>query len=160
MLAKMVTRPNSRLSRLAAFEISLADRGSSRKQGLIRAIGAGRAHARVSRARSHELQFNGDENWRTYIGIRRDGADKSVWREPMTKIKTLTAMIILSTAVATPVFAKGMNYHSQSFRGAYNQVTAPSLTTEEGRNLEDFGFSGRDSSRVGGEDPSLRPSGS
>ena len=78
----------------------------------------------------------------------------------MTKIKTLTAMIILSTAVATPVFAKGMNYHSQSFRGAYNQVTAPSLTTEEGRNLEDFGFSGRDSSRVVGEDPSLRPSGS
>jgi hypothetical protein len=85
---------------------------------------------------------------------------KSIWRRPMKKIKTLTALIILSTAVATPVFAKGMNYHSQSFRKAYNQVTVPSLSTQEERNIENFGFSGKDPSRVGGEDPSLRPSGS
>jgi hypothetical protein len=163
MLAKMVTRPNSRLSRLAAFEISLADRGSSRKQGLIRAIGAGRTHARVSRARSHELQFNGDENWRTYIGIRRDGADKSVWREPMTKIKTLTAMIILSTAVATPVFAKGNMAHNETLRRAYDQVTVPSFGvtgSQSERNIENFGFSGIDHSFPGGRDPSLNPSGS
>lgn len=85
---------------------------------------------------------------------------KSIWRSPMTKIKTLTAMIILCTAVATPVFAKGMNYHSQSFRKAYNQATVPSFSAQEDRNIENFGFSGMDPSRVGGEDPSLRPSGS
>lgn len=77
----------------------------------------------------------------------------------MTKIKTLTALMILSTAVATPVFAKGVSYHNQSFRGAYDQMSVPSVT-EQSRNIEDFGFSGRDPSRVGGEDPSLRPSGS
>lgn len=106
-----------------------------------------------------EIEFNGLDGMRTYIGVRRGSADKSIWRKPMTKIKTLTALVILSTAVATPVFAKGMNYHSRSFRGAYNQVTAP-LSASESRNLQDFGFSGRDRSFVGGEDPSLRPSGS
>jgi hypothetical protein len=77
----------------------------------------------------------------------------------MIKTKALTAAMILSVAVATPVFAKGMNYHSKTFRGAYNQVTVPS-SSEGARNIQDFGFSGRDPSRVGGEDPSLRPSGS
>jgi hypothetical protein len=51
-------------------------------------------------------------------------------------------------------------------RGAYDQYretydlwggsSAP-LTSEEERNKEDFGFSGRDPSRVGGEDPYLSP---
>ena len=79
----------------------------------------------------------------------------------MTKIKTLTALLLLSTAVATPVLAK--DYHHRSFRGAYNQMTEPSFaipSTEAGRNVENFGFSGMDRSRVGGEDPSLHPSGS
>jgi hypothetical protein len=105
------------------------------------------------------MQFNGLDGMWTYIGLRRASADKSIWRKPMTKIKTLTALVILSTAVATPVFAKGVNYHNRSFRGAYNQVTAPSFGSEA-RNVEDFGFSGRDRSWVGGEDPSLHPSGS
>ena len=81
----------------------------------------------------------------------------------MTKIKTLTAVIILSTAVATPVFAKGGTYHNRSFRGAYNQMTEPSFAvprSQAERNIENFGFSGRDPSRVGGWDPSLHPSGS
>lgn len=81
----------------------------------------------------------------------------------MTKIKTLTAVMILSTAVVTPVFAKANLPHNESFRGAYNQMTEPSFAlpqTRAERNIENFGFSGRDPSRVGGWDPSLNPSGS
>jgi hypothetical protein len=61
----------------------------------------------------------------------------------MTTLKTLSAAIILSAA--------------------YNQMTEPFYAapqTQGERNIENFGFSGRDPSRVGGEDPSLRPSGS
>jgi hypothetical protein len=81
----------------------------------------------------------------------------------MTKMKTLTAVVILSTAVATPVFAKAGTVHLEKFRGAYNQMSAPSFavpSTQAERNIENFGFSGRDPSRVGGWDPSLNPSGS
>jgi len=100
----------------------------------------------------------------------------------VTKMKALSAVIILSTTFAAPVFAQdaigagyGMrpqlvtNYRSNyrpddlNFRGSYNQSGAsyytPPLTSEEQRNLEDFGFSGRDPSRVGGEDPYLHPGG-
>jgi hypothetical protein len=45
------------------------------------------------------------------------------------------------------------------YRGTYdqsNRYSAP-LTPEEERNKEDFGFSGRDPSRVGGENPYLNP---
>jgi hypothetical protein len=100
----------------------------------------------------------------------------------MIKMKALGAAIILSAAVATPVFAQdagaigpGNRYGSlqpvtnyrgafnQTFRGAYNQSGAPSyapaLTNEERRNIENFGFSGRDPSRVGGEDAWLHPGG-
>jgi len=104
-------------------------------------------------------------------------------RNPMIRMKALGAAIILSAAVATPVFAQDagaigpgnrsglesqpvMNYRgafNQSFRGAYNQSGAPfsarPLTNEERRNIEDFGFSGRDPSRVGGEDAWLHPGG-
>jgi hypothetical protein len=77
----------------------------------------------------------------------------------MTNVKTLTAAFILSAAIATPAFAH-TKHHSQlnDFRGAYNQLDPYSIQAQ--RNLENFGFSGRDSSRVGGWDPSLRPSGS
>ena len=105
----------------------------------------------------------------------------------MVKRKALSAVIILSVAIAAPVFARDAvgsgygaesqlvtNYRSnhrsnhrgpydQSFRGAYDQSGVPfyarPLTNEERRNLEDFGFSGRDPSRVGGEDPYLHPGG-
>jgi hypothetical protein len=104
----------------------------------------------------------------------------------MAKRKALSAVIILSAAFAAPVFAQdavGPGYgagsqlvtnhrsnhrstyrgpYDQNFRGAYNQPAASfyarPLTNEERRNLEDFGFSGRDPSRVGGEDPYLHPS--
>ena len=104
-------------------------------------------------------------------------------RNPMIKMKALGAAIILSAAVATPVFAQdagaigpGTRYglesqpvanhrgaSNQNFRGAYNQSGAPfyarPLTNEERRNIENFGFSGRDPSRVGGEDAWLHPGG-
>ena len=100
----------------------------------------------------------------------------------MTKISTLSAVMMFSAAVASPVFAQdeagvpgpGSRYGLEpqagptphiraedNYRGAQNQLNGPSYTTpetqEDKRNIEDFGFSGRDPSRVGGEDPSLNP---
>lgn len=88
------------------------------------------------------------------------------------KIKTLGVALILSAAIASPVFAQDANVstprhvrtHDQSnFRGAYNQqpdgasyFNAP-VTREERINQQNFGFSGRSPSRVGGEDPDLNP---
>jgi hypothetical protein len=90
----------------------------------------------------------------------------------MTKLKILSAIVILSAAIATPVFAQEASaprprhaqvYDQSNFRGAYDRSNAPFYaqpqTNEERRNVEDFGFSGRDPSRVGGEDPYLRPAG-
>jgi hypothetical protein len=92
----------------------------------------------------------------------------------MTKMKTLSAVLILSAAIATPVFAQDAQdanvvapqhtrTHDRNYRGAYNQVNGSSYdaprTSEEQRNLQNFGFSGRDPSRIGGEDPDLNPPG-
>jgi hypothetical protein len=89
----------------------------------------------------------------------------------MTKMKALGAAIIFSAAVVTPVFAQdagaigpGNRYGLESqavtnYRAAYDQSEARPLTNEERRNIENFGFSGRDPSRVGGEDAWLHPGG-
>jgi hypothetical protein len=90
----------------------------------------------------------------------------------MIKLKTLSAVIILSAAVTTPVFAQdagvrgpGSRYglESQSgLRGAFNQMNGPSHAiprTGNGSNIENFGSSGSDPSRIGGQDPSFKPSG-
>ena len=96
----------------------------------------------------------------------------------MTKVKTLSAVIILSAAVATPVFAQdagvlgpesgygfrpqhrptynGPTYHGRAydrwnFRRTYDQLDGPFYATPY------FGFGGMDRSWVGGEDPSRRP---
>lgn len=79
-----------------------------------------------------------------------------------------TVLFILSTVLMAGSLvqvATASEHHvrkASAFRGAYNQLNsyAAPLTSREERNLEDFGFSGKDPSRVGGEDPSLRPSGS
>jgi hypothetical protein len=77
----------------------------------------------------------------------------------MTNVKTLSAVLILSAAIATPAFAHTKHHNRLSdYRGAYNQLGSDSIQAQ--RNLENFGFSGRDPSRVGGFDPSLNPSGS
>jgi len=80
----------------------------------------------------------------------------------MTNVKTLSAVIVLSAAVATPVFAKEHGHGLDRYRVAYNQLSGPSHAipeTRERRSIENFGFSGSDRSWVGGEDPSLHPSG-
>jgi hypothetical protein len=98
----------------------------------------------------------------------------------MIKMKMLCATLILSAAVAAPVFAqdagvqsrRGLEaqprptYHHRrshdrrNFHGAYNLSRGPNIDElQDRRNIENFGFSGRDPSRVGGEDPSLHPSG-
>ena len=81
------------------------------------------------------------------------------------KIKALRAVVILSAAVATPVFAQpahGRVHYQRNFHGAYNHMIAPLYaaprTPDEQRDIENFGFSGRDPSYPGGEDPSLNPS--
>src|ERR1700722_14584006 len=93
------------------------------------------------------------------------------------KFATLGAIAIVSAAIASPVFAQetgmaqdegmvrpahhGRAYDQRNFRGAYNydqpndRFDAAPLTNEEYRNLENFGMSGRDPSRIGGESPWL-----
>src|SRR5271169_4061406 len=114
-------------------------------------------------AAPNEAQFNGVDGLRAYISIMRMSAQMKNGERQMTKMKTLSAVILLSTAVATPVFAKDHGRAYDQYRGAYNQLNGPTYAipqTQDERNIENFGFSGRDPSRVGGEDPSLSPSGS
>ena len=97
----------------------------------------------------------------------------------MTRLKTLSAVVILSAVIATPVFAEGVGgrgsrhglkpqhgsishhvrvRHQRYVRGAYrepNDRYDPNPDFQ--RNIDNFGFSGRDPSRIGGEDPSLHP---
>jgi hypothetical protein len=80
----------------------------------------------------------------------------------MTKFKILSAIVILSAAIATPVFAQPTHHsrvHVRHFRGAYNQMIEPYAIPppQSGRNIEDFQFN---RSFPGGEDPSNNPSGS
>jgi hypothetical protein len=80
----------------------------------------------------------------------------------VTNLKTLSAIAILTTAIATPVFAQP-THHSRAldrYRGTYNQLNGPSYAsprTHGGGNLESFEFN---RSFPGGEDPSNNPSGS
>jgi hypothetical protein len=88
----------------------------------------------------------------------------------MTKMKMLSAVIILSAAVAAPVFAQdagvrgpGSRTGLGAHRGAFNQLNGPfyaSPRTQDGRNMENLGSSASDPSRVGGEDSSFHPSSS
>jgi len=102
----------------------------------------------------------------------------------MTKMKALGAVLVLSALIAAPVFAKDSGvsgpesrhglkskpgsisrhvrvHHRRYVRGVYTQ-TPPNdrydPDPEFQRNIENFGFSGRDPSRISGEDPSLHPS--
>lgn len=80
----------------------------------------------------------------------------------LTNVKTLSTVMLLSAALATPAFAHTTSHRAhglRDFRGAYNQVITPSASQGTIR-LENFGSGGREPSRVGGFDPSLNPSGS
>ena len=104
----------------------------------------------------------------------------------MNCMKTIIAAAILSTSVAIPAFAQdvgnvdnvgaagsyagparyshGREGRMQRFYQSYNQVgpdvVAPPPAGQAYRNLENFGLSGRDPSRVGGYSPNLNPPGS
>lgn len=74
----------------------------------------------------------------------------------LTNLKTLSTVMLLSAALATPAFAHATKHsHATNFRGAYNQVMTPSSSQD----LGDLGPRGRDPSRVGGFDPSFNPGG-
>jgi hypothetical protein len=125
----------------------------------------------TTRARSLSVEvsnneFNGGDEIHSYVGR----ASRYEWTNQMTKIKILSAVAILSAAIASPVFAQdagafgpthaGRGYVQQNFRGAYNQsnaIYAAPLTNDEYRNLQNFGTTGRDPSRIGGESPWLNP---
>ena len=83
----------------------------------------------------------------------------------MTKMKTLTAVIILSATVATPVLAQP-THHGRAYdryRGAYNQLNGPSYAATPTRghwNPENSGNNERDPSITGGYDTTRRPSSS
>jgi hypothetical protein len=79
-------------------------------------------------------------------------------------ISTLGVALLLSAAVAAPVFARGaaprhIRAYGQSSFDQFNggpDGSAP-LTREERINQQNFGFSGHCPSCVGGEDPALNP---
>ena len=83
-----------------------------------------------------------------------------------TVLAVLSTLLIavsgIQVATASEHHAR-RSYDERNFRGSYNQFSEPSFAipqTRAARNIENFGFSGRDPSRVGGFDPSLHPSGS
>jgi hypothetical protein len=90
----------------------------------------------------------------------------------MTKIRMLSAVMILSATVATPVLAQdagkrgpasGFSLVSQSSpRGAFNQVNEPSTNANRIRDRwspENSGTVDRDPQITGGEDITRRPTG-
>jgi hypothetical protein len=74
----------------------------------------------------------------------------------MTKLKTLSAVIILGAAVATPVFAQDAGtiapkaapthhvraHHAKNYRGAYNQVNEPAYVAPRFAGRDPFGYDG------------------
>jgi hypothetical protein len=96
----------------------------------------------------------------------------------MNKLKLISAAVIVSASIVGPAFAQDMGMDGpyvraapyagpasrpQTYYRSYGQVSpeyyAP-RNDDEYRNLQNFGFSGRDPSRVGGQSPDLNPSGS
>jgi hypothetical protein len=75
-------------------------------------------------------------------------------------VRTILGALLIS-GLATQV-ATASEHHAK-FRRAYNQWNGPVVVVPSARynwDTNGFGFGGRDPSRVGGEDPDLRPSGS
>ena len=100
----------------------------------------------------------------------------------MLKFRIVSAALFVAAVIASPALAAGdegggpigpgssngltpqpgvtrhhvLAHHRHGFRGAYNRWNGH-YDPEFQRNREDFGFSGRDRSRVGGETPSVHP---
>ena len=75
------------------------------------------------------------------------------------------AMVVAAALTATPGFSRAYRHHDRPHHdGHYYRDYSGYLDPRSGhydpefqRNRENFGFSGRDPSRIGGEDPSLHP---
>lgn len=89
----------------------------------------------------------------------------------MTNLKSLSAALLLCAAVTTPLFAQEATildeptlvaHHSRDLRLKFPRVynSYAGARTEDDWNVENFGFSERDPSRVGGYDPSRLGNGS
>ena len=83
----------------------------------------------------------------------------------MTRMKALGAIAILSAAIASPAFAQDTGIPASrvvhhKYYNSYNRMNAPyaaPMSNDEYWNLQNFGTTGRDPSRVGGEVPYLNP---
>lgn len=75
----------------------------------------------------------------------------------MLRIRTLGAVAVLVVATAAPAFAKAPIHHRQSHQWDQQVYYGQGFNRDARRNIEDFGFSGIDHSRVGGEDAWLHP---
>lgn len=89
----------------------------------------------------------------------------------MYTIKAISAAVVLSATIATPVFAQTVRPYARApyeaapgtFYRSYDQVPGdylPPRNSDEFWSLENHGFTGRDPSRVGGDSPSVNPPGS
>jgi hypothetical protein len=110
--------------------------------------------------------------WRELIASRRridNKAKRSCFDEAYSQRRLVmqkTALTIFGALLISGFavqIATASERHSH-FRRAYNQVTGPVEAAPVVRyynwDAYGFGFGGRDPSQVGGQDPSLRPSGS
>jgi len=106
-----------------------------------------------------DMEFNGDGAMGFLIRDRHHELNR---RMPVTNLKTLSAIGIVTAAIATPVFAQPIHHvrhHYRDFRGSYNQMIGPSYaipSSQSERNIENFQFN---RSFPGGEDPSDHPAG-
>lgn len=135
------------ITKLAAVACS---RSSVRSQGL-------QIRRKIDLNRSnYQLDHYEPEGLSLVAWLERTSA-KQALETTMTKMKTLTVVMMLSAAVATPALAKDITRHDQGFRGAYNSTSSSFEVpqTREERNIQNFGFSGRDRTYPGGWDPCL-----
>jgi hypothetical protein len=86
-------------------------------------------------------------------------------------MKTFSAVLLLSAAIATPVFAQEAQdatvaaphhtrTHERNYRGAYNSVNGSSYAAPRSREeseSQNYGFSGEDRQRIGDRDPDMNP---
>jgi hypothetical protein len=80
-------------------------------------------------------------------------------------LSTVAMVVAAATLTATPGFGSTYRHHYRPYYYShYNRDYSGYLDPRSGhydpefqRNRENFGFSGRDPSRIGGEDPSLHP---
>jgi len=82
-------------------------------------------------------------------------------------IKALTAVAIVTAALASPAFAQDVDQASQKpahvlrhYRSTYNQVQAPGFVVPRAETGTYFDHESFDRSRVGDRDPDFNPSGS